>query len=531
MTVTTQSFVARNVTYVVSGAKSSRLTQDDVLVLVPAVATAGITVHSVSPPTARDEFGRVLNGAEVNPLGDGMHGLDQRAAGSATMGTFDATRLATFPVTLKAGDNLLKSVGVPGPIVGTPTAASPYGARRGVVAQYSALEVTDALPPARAFAPPVVRTTRKAAFPLLDLAGVVSRLPALPGGGVSVDVAFLVERISRFNPVIGKTTRTNVDGGYETLTPFDSGDCETNYGRNLGNVINTAMMLICTDIPTLAEKTALVRGLISLGIQWDGPEIGADGGHWQFVLGPILLKRKAFGQGIEDLATKRVGNWPEQYFAHTAETLRYAYEPHDDPFRSSITRRRVVDAVDGLSISLPFMRQYTAQGWKGDQTRLCVGGLELVRERDGARATVTARHPGTLGANETCVRPEMIDAQPAIPFAKGDVVFMRPKFQLQVGDPDWLIVNDGKNNNCINPALDADYRSLNQPAGLVWALHALGLFHPAWRPWKDYVDRVAGGAYPAAGMCYPTVFHGFRNDTKPIAALWSQHWPSLRAKV
>ena len=520
-----------DVTYTVTGAVASGLYADGVPYVV-APQGAAVTIAEPAVPGPRTENGVLLSGSEINPQrGSGRGDGVPSAGGSSAQGydarvdSYEAARTATWPAQLQAGDIVVTAVS-------RPDLPEENGVRQGIIASYAALHVVAEAPPADAFSPAATGWTGRGTpqHHRVDLDAALAALPSYPVAGMDVvPVAEVFEHFDQFVPIGGQSLAPVWSrGGYEVLFPYRFGD-GGNYGRESAHTVGAAGLHLIGDAATPEEKRRLLVRMIQHGIQWYDPTEGADdpveanGGHFQFWLTPAAIALRFTGRSadIEALPEVMPGNAFGQSFFMTPELVAQLV-PHDDPSAPYIWRRRTLapGSVSGNEITVRFNSRL------GDG-KASVKQLLLTRERDGATASV-------LGVSSTLVSGEVdrvitIDAQPAEPFAPGDVVYFDAPFPIRVGDVDWI--ERGVKRGAFrgyNPSPYAGYRNIAEWGDDWLVIKALGLMRPSFAPFDAYTKRAAEPANPTAAVDYPMVLASM-NKRRFTEDFWRAHWQAIDA--
>lgn len=449
----------------------------------------GLEILSRTDPSTMDEGVRV-NGTMKNPQRRGVHGYDGRTD------TYREELDEPFPIRVVAGDIVVCAVHRPG--------AGQNNPRAGVVLRYAGFVFVAELPPVNTLAPALSGWEGRGTpqyYPI-DLPAAVAELPSYSLEGIAApSFEQLMTQFDRIEVGWGATQVTGARGGYERLTSYNQQS--RNYGVGMASWVGAALLMLLSDGLDAEQKAALLMRMISYGIQaWDpiagrGEQLKADGGHNQFQFGPMLAALKWTGRShlLDSFKAKAGGNVLLQPFFHTEETLN-ALQPHDDMTRwgpmngSHIARRRTVLSVSDDTVELP-----TDTGPHLDPYHVRFNGLQLVRERDGATAIVEgSRH--TSGRRPVFLH---LDKHPDPRFAVGDVVYLRSQDPIEIGDPDWRIVETLAS---INPGFYAAYRDLNFWSDALLFAHAIGMWHPDFDAMQAYVLRANRPDDPAPGRAY-----------------------------
>lgn len=520
-----EAFTAQNgeVTFTGTGATSEGwgYTRDGQIGV--ASVPNGLILTGASPDTTT-ENGKIKHGMQLDMNGR-PQGLDQRSKGTDQNFFWDASKTAQLPLVVPRGSVASKTVGMPGPFVESSDPSVPNDTRSGIIKQHAAIIAADRVPGPNDFIAPVSINLRTPGvhYITVDVDSLVAGLPndVITGAPV-IDVEKIVSHLEDFNPVCGWMNSPLATAGYEVMMPHDFG-IDRNYGQNLGELINTALALLGTNLVTTDQKVRIAVRLISMGIQWDGNTFTPDGGHFQFPATPVIFKRWACGEPINTLNLNQTGNYGEQFYFHTQRTLDEYYLPHSDPNKYHLSRRRTVLAVNGNSVTLNFNRDL------GDEDVTGMNGTDMIKEGAPAvRARVTQGSIGFPTGQTNLDASVSLAAQPSTPFAVGDVVYMVPRFTVNIGDPDWHIRYTIPSMNSFgSPATNAKYRSLSNPSTFVYGLTRLGILPSIFNPVKSYTERVAAGGYPSATEEFPSV-HGPIDGVYWINSVWANNWERVK---
>lgn len=476
-------------------------------------ATGSVTVAEPTPAQTTDGGGKTVNGAQLTPVHTNTHAYNQNST------IYSAGLAATFPLTAVAGDVLVKSV-----------QASPFGLdRHGVNSEYASLFFVDTIPPAGAYSPAAVSWSSRANtndYMTLDVsAWVAANCPSYDTTGHTLPTyAQLIYNVGIYSPVWPQAYG-GVDG-YQDLTPDVAtetigGGSSSNWGDYLSEPIAEAMLALCSDAFSTAEKEALAEALIINGKQWydaikgRGVPVDGNGGHFQFQLGPMALYLHATGQtaALATLVADTGGNYL-QAFQVTADMVANDFVPHSSTTKPHTWYLRTIGAgaVSGLNVSLPTQA--------GDPTYMDVAGLLLKRQSDSATAVITTVPDNTSAGGFTVT----IDAQPTPAFAEGDVVYMEAPYTISAGDYDWCLDIYSVNPESYSPSKDgAGYRGLNHWSGQLMGIKALGAWPADAATALAYVQRCNASNTPAGHDFYP------HHETTWVSEFWADHAATIFA--
>ncbi|MDF3129556.1 hypothetical protein P0Y35_10160 [Kiritimatiellaeota bacterium B1221] len=214
---------------------------------------------------------------------------------------------ASNPILLHAGDTLISMVswlytGASDKEPGTPGFNGGTKAPRPVTRSASILTVLDKAPPANSFRPAYVKGPKDHFYTLADIKW--DRLKNLSAPASAPDASDLIQNLER----------PWVDHVFEFLgAMIHPSEHMPNYGRNMGNIIADATLLVNTDIP-LKQKQKLSMYLIQYGIDLTGiADAGggwrANGGHGLGRKWPILFT----GMLLDNSHMLKVGEWDRSF--------------------------------------------------------------------------------------------------------------------------------------------------------------------------------------------------------------------------
>ena len=388
--------------------------------------------------------------------------------------------------------------------------------------QYAGLVALPRAPAQDEIAPPLVAPDGRAARRVarrLDAAAIAAGLPAYSTRGhARPSAAETLGRIGRFNPIVAQIRAVE---SRRRLTPA-GWTHQDGYGLKMAETMNAAGLTLIGDDP---DKTALVRWICHHAIQWTealtagrGRSLFPAGGQNEGLLLPLASGNVWLGRAeiLARLPALVGTNELAQTYILDAATLAL-YEPHDDPSRPLVAKRKTVTAASGRRAS--FAGLAYPEWWQN------LTGLELVRERDGAAALVLKSR-----SDKSNVRHVTLAAALRPPLAPGDVVHFRAAYPRRPGDAEWAL--NGAAAPTGNPAPAANYRTLNRWTGQMLAIKALGHMHPAFAAFEAYVARANAPADPTAEGDFPDHHSTFsRPDGSKLgwdARFWRDHWPAIR---
>ena len=542
-----------------AGSTMHRLPDGQVVIVPPAGGE--VTVDAPTPASATDSANRIYNGAMINPATP-RQGFDQRRGKTgiipdSTNDGFSPSLNATFPATLRAGDSLVKAVGISPEAMETEdaTAVQFIGFQR----QMASLHVMSTPPPALAItlapvAPSISKGGSKQYVVLRKtLEGLLAELETYDATGMSGPTNWdpLITSAARHDPAFGWNRKTGWSVASIITMPSRMGG-GANYGSDLGAFYGMIALAIFTNKMTTSQKLAALNMLIIKGALWDtnGWGAAADGGINQFHLIPIMFKRWATGEGMGGIKGTRgvttkgtlgrlEGNSLGQY-GIVDQAFLDRLQPHTKSLYNGSTlpsQNFAMSKIRTITYSAGNQIKFSHFGDE-DMTPATSGkskyahNLKVVRVSDGASAIITNM---ALLANI-----QNIDAQPTQgAFAEGQQVYLAPQFTHQLGDPYWIQRQTDDSLfgwRTYTPSDKADYREENNPLDEVLVGHMLGIWPGAtdngpydWRGPREYVDKVRlGGVWPEITP-FPTTQGSLGNrapyplDAELFTAYWDSH--------
>ncbi|PCJ20871.1 MAG: hypothetical protein COA96_15605 [SAR86 cluster bacterium] len=465
-------------------------------------------------PAKTTNGGDNVNGVMLNPQRGIAQGWDER------LDSYSSGLNESLPVTIVVDDILIFS---------SHEADISAGNRDGVTDEYTPLFVVSSAPASNSMPPAVAGWSGRSTFTehVFDVDTVVAALPAY--SATSVDnptFTELMDHLDKYNPIVGMTHQASGDG-YEVLFPHLFGDntgTPHNYGQYVARTIGAGMMALLLDAYTTPQKREIALRICQIGLNaydsliGDSATIGADGGHHQYLLGPICAYLTWTGQTAA-LATLKddIGtNCLEQPFQIDASFIAAAV-PHDSATGPCTWRRRTIPAggVTGLDITFPVFYN----GTNSDNFRLRIIGMKIVRESDSAEATITAMPNGFVTKEETNL-VATIDAQPGTDFAAGDVIYFESLYSLVDGNYDWGVRTVSRPSWYV-PNSGADYRGTNFWTPPYLFLQHLGVSDSDFDAFYGYVEAANSGSFPAEDP-FPNHHDTFNSDAF-AETMWDEH--------
>lgn len=351
------------------------------------------------------------------------------------------------------------------------------------------------------------------------------------------DKAGILERMSRFNPcLLVARGGTHNNDSHEVYSTFRRA-----YDFSQGNYYqyklhSMAAHMLTTDQLTSDEKDDLLKNLIMDGLHSDWPERS-----WRLSAGiaqhhelPVILSRIARNQSFLDMTGTQKGNFLSMFFFWTEADLA-KLSAHNNSSWPSFSRRRQVKEIvvpkpgdtwqnTGERFKVFWNGTLAAQG-KYDERKQRFRGLEVVRESTGE---ILPFANVLSGGNYDPSKNALFgtDGKWSTPMAVDEWIYLRipPQFTPIIGDPLWQCsVEGGVKWNAFNPTSEAAYRSINEPQGFLWLLHALGKYPnipgSAWEACKKYTIKSREVGWPGTGYFR----YNFTADGTYIRNMWSNY--------
>jgi hypothetical protein len=496
---------------------------------------AGVTVTAISPAQTTDA-GNVINGAQKNFAIGEAQGLDQRftAATSPREGQWSALQNDTVPISLVAGDKLIKVVS---DLTGS------IGDRDGSISEFACLHCVTTAPTVTQVLGPSLTWSGDTTPEVynFDLNAFYAARTTRSSANISwFNFAAQKAQLGRLWPTLGAINATNFDRGYENFSPRGFGRDATLSNANYGVYIATSLgdlMLATTVAAGGAFTEAQIKDAILIalmhGIEWgiplaySGTQLGSDGGHYQFHPGPSIFALNALGLSakIPDLMTDAGGNYGQAFqIASVAD-----FAPHTDQFKPWFARERTLSTQPGGStITLPFnIPGYaSASGFDIRRDAAMPVGTRIVRKSDGATVTTSA----TFSTPDTAGNPVSLNVSLTATntLASGDVVTMLPPVAepLQVGSYDWAIQGYFF-PNAYSPAATATYRALQAWGGALMTLLSHGITPSSLNAPRGYYERSRRTNDPSATNDYGPAHSNIAEQY--YAENWQPGWSILSA--
>jgi len=456
--------------------------------------------------------------------------------------SFNVDNLCTkWPQMLAVNDGFTKAVSNPD----TMYAGFNERHRHGLLAQMGGLAVASAQPSAGEFAQQLIRHPAWVGgnVSVPNLASMISTLQgmSLSTSGMTVpDTAAILANLKRFNPALA-TYRGGVNeiDSHERMTTYRNG-WPLNSGSNYYQyqLINVALFLLTTGAVNSAWKAEMLTALSFWGHQIDvpGQQAQTQAGISQHHEALVMLSRIAKGLSFTDLPSTQPGNSLCSYSKFTAADLP-RLQPHNNALWPFFSRRSQALAVtsSGTNYLINIKRNATYDG-----TRQYFQGLMLVRESTGEKVQITKSITGSgAGASayfQVTVAQSGFSTTPAV----GEIFYMEPP----AGAASTAIFSDGYcdwDNNKINekkqsayhpsPGITAGqtpdgYRTVNEPHGLLWIAHALGVWPSGidnFDAVKTYTKNTYLTGYPGTGL----MDMAFTAVGPFIPQMWAAHAATL----
>ncbi|TFL17131.1 hypothetical protein [Jannaschia formosa] len=460
---------------------------------------SGVAYVVVPAGTAEVGLAGDLGGAQIDPVRTGgAYGATQGYDGRIT-GSYDAGLAAAFPAAMGAGQVLVRGRRLD-PVVG------PDGFLEG----FDVLHVLSREPGADEILSSAVGWTGRGAPEILpfDAPARLAELATWDAAGLAFPAyGTLMAALEKYPLVFGQNSHTASHAGYERLTPSGAdGSPGVGYAFSVARVQVVALFALTADPSpyTPAERLALYRRIVRIGLDTVEPILGSgaplpgDGGHNQAGIAFGIEALRATGR-TDRIAGFRAGFGGSlgQYFRIDQAFLDTQLVPHDDLTRNCLSRRRTLGdqgAAGAGEVMVP-ARFGGAGGVHGDWYQVNIPpGSVLTRESDGATAIVRAETDGShtafpnLSGNKNVDVPFRlrIDAQPATPFAAGDVVHIQwPPGVWELGAAAWALRGLAR-PSYVTPSAENDYTTLRSEGAQALWLDMQGLLPANMRDVLDF---------------------------------------------
>lgn len=496
------------VSFTISGTYSWGL--DEAGVAWVAIPTGTDTITSITPSQTTDSNGDLINGAMLNPTRTATsspnQGFDERQA------NYDAASVATLPITIQAGDIVIKTV-----------AKDPYVSRAGGFTEIASLHVLSSALPSGEYLGSSIGWSGKST-PVsytVDVDAWYSSRPVYNSTGFSLPpYADLMESFGLHYPLFGFAWgATNY--GYQSFSPYRFGGgnaTNPNYGRYIGQMMSLVMVALATNYYTEAQTKQIAKTMIGHGLQWADPLIlsgigvGPDGGHYQWHQPAVLFALYLTSRSSEysDFMSLSPGNW-DQPFQITQALKTSNFSPHSSTTKPPTWRLRTLPAQPGGStLRIPIAG--TSSSGDYYQTYIPEGAI-ATRVSDGATGVVsTAYALNDAGQTLTSLDVVLNDTSP---FLEGDVIYFDvPSEWMTVGDFDWALRGGFANLTGqpwkYSPSADNTYRELQTWAGAIFALYALGIRDSSIFPVLGYSHRAEKLNTPSATNDFPSILESWQ---------------------
>lgn len=492
------------------------------------------TVNQPTPAQTTDRS-MVINGVMLDPQRVGTanqtQGLDERGASGLPSGSdWDALKNETGTIAMGAGNRIVKAIAAD---VGTYV-----DTREPLTEEYQVLHAVAAdLGTDDVLGPTITYSGH--AYPdkySVNWTSLLALFQNRSASGASLTFPPYTEVMAQLDaqaPMYAFDTSTQTPNGYERMMPkgfHGATDDTVQYGRYIGQMISMVALGLHYDTWNSTQKTAILKKLVGLGIEWGFPmidsthEVGPDGGHHQFFQFPTLLALIATGRtaDVPDFfVDSGGGNW-DGCFKVTNALIASDLSNHTDPDKPPMWREITLStqSTGGNVIDMP---AYSGTNFADDQTEIPAGSLVM---RKGAFGGVHVATVATDQKVRTSAYTVSIDAQPDDPIASGDVIwFEAPPVSVFDGAYDWSAFSAfGPSGNHFapsrySPGAGNEYRNLQTWAGSFLAFTAMGYFSDSFRSVLGYFLRSTAANTPATGNDYPNVIDNWNNGTNYTAVI------------
>jgi len=480
------------------------------------VAGAGqVTAYEPTPAQTVDAFeSKITHGAEINPQMNDQQGYDER------MMHWNASRNASFPAVVQAGDVILKAVGRPTVLINSDSLK-----RQGVPEGYAACYIVAEAPPANSFSPAAVGWPSRGT-PEHSVIDVDARLAASPAPlDTSAHTGIpsfesIMSRVGHFTPIFAQTSAAF--DWYRQSFPHDTAAGE-NYGLYINQqMVDPAIMALMSSSFTTAQKRQIAVAMISKGKQWwdafegNGSFNPRNGGHFQFHWFKVALFLSWSGQEAElaNLFTVMAGNY-SQAFEVTADHVSRMV-PHSNGTDPYPYRQRRILAVDTGANTITV--EVTRTGQQFDPPQISFTGFTLT---DGTNtALVISQNKTDWSGSSDSIILTVDDATGFAVSGTEDTYCIAP-FTPAVGDAQWGISGVSEFNK-FSQSPHAVYRALNAWASHIMGLKFFGIWHPSWNAALRMVEYSMLENTPSATWDYAP--HASTPWTQQV---WADYWPQL----
>jgi len=496
------------VSFTISGNYSWGL--DEAGVAWVAIPTGTDTITSITPSQTTDSNGDLINGAMLNPARGATSGPNQGF--DERQGNYDAGSVATLPITIQAGDIVIKTV-----------AKDPYVHRAGGFTEIASLHVLSSTLPSGEYLGSSIGWSGKST-PVsysADVDSWYSSRPVYNSTGFSLPpYADLMESLGQHYPLFGFAWGPG-DYGYQSFSPYRFGGgnaTHPNYGRYIGQMMSLVMVALATNYYTEAQTKQIAKTMIGHGLQWADPLIFSgtgvvpDGGHYQWHQPAVLFALHLTGRSSEysDFMALSPGNW-DQAFQITQALIDSDFSPHSSTIKPSMWRERTLPAQPGGStLRIPIAG--TSSSGDYYQTNIPEGAI-ATRVSDGETGVVSTTY-ALNDAGQTLTTLDVV-LNDTSPFAEGDVIYFdAPSGWMNVGDFDWAL--RGGFANLVgqpwkySPSAQNAYRGLQAWAGAIFALYAIGIRDPSIFPVLGYTYRAEKINIPSAANDFPSIVQSWQ---------------------
>lgn len=473
------------------------------------VLPSGSLTMSEPTPVQTTIGGLLANGAMLNPQANSPTGFDARPDSVNFLGSnYDASAVQqTWPLSVSAGDVLLKAVSSTDPLIDLANVAS---LRRGVIESYGAIFIVSEVPPANASSPSAVGWSGRGTpqHHVIDIAAKVGVITPLSSTGQTPpSYANLMARIDKYYPSLPMFGSDPF--GSRLYAPKGLGQDLDLYGRYIGGNLQAGMLALNSDAFTATQKEAIATALCSMGnnffdaYEGSGTEQSPNGGLFPFTFPPMALALDWRGDS-EKLATFRTtygGNYRQAFTVTAAQAAQM--QSHTSNTQPYTWRERNIDAITGNVITISTFRS----GLDGDNAK---GSFKDLLLTNGTTTTlVTANQAGDNIASNDPAGQYDITVSDATGFSVNDTIWFEPYVASTEGMSDWIIGSLSQFNR-YSP-VEAGYRSLNEWGGGVIGLKGLGVWHSEWDPVARYVKAANTVDYPSADYDWPDHNNVFYN--------------------
>ena len=432
-----------------------------------------VTISSVSPSPSGSGVS-YRHGSVLNPAVSPLQAFDGRANG------FSEEQVVAFPTTINGAQSLVSS------------RSHISGTHLTYLSDMAVLTVLDSLPPANAFRPAFVGTTKT-----IYAAASLPVLPSLPAVLGVPEISAVIEHNSKPWPWFMNSWQN-----YEIFPESNM----AYYGRDIANETSIAAALLLLDESVVGDKGALYRGMVQIGIDLyamvsSGARWPADGGNHGATKFPIVFAGWALNvQSFRDIAN----SYPPSSNTFAEDTQVFFVSQKDVERTLDVEVSFSVTGANGTMAWGPLNRALDGYAVLGVGTEVeVVSGLGRAQRR---RVTASNQVRGSTLEVGSILSITMDPPWDIVP-ASSSIIQVLGYEPSDIGLAEWGIQHH-TNPRADNPAWGADYRqccTAKSWTGTLLAAQVLGLDdfwnnHAAFAYQDRYVRETGpSGDYPGWG--------------------------------